>query len=154
MYWQSPEGLYFWQFVYANKFMFEDKLDQNPPRWARTYALLAASLFDTFIANQDGKYAYWYIRPSQLDTSIVPLFPVPNHPSYPSNHAALSTSRGEILAYLFPQRADFIRAVGREAGLSRIWAGIHYPIDLASGIQVGTSVAQKFISWASNDGSQ
>jgi membrane-associated phospholipid phosphatase len=154
MYWQSPEGLYFWQFVYANKFLFEDKLDQNPPRWARTYALLAASFFDTFIANQDGKYTYWYIRPSQLDTSIVPLFPVPNHPSYPSNHAAFSTSRGEILAYLFPQRADFIRTLAKEAGDSRIWAGIHYPNDLVGGNQLGKSVAQKFISWASNDGSQ
>ncbi|PWU11908.1 MAG: PA-phosphatase [Terriglobia bacterium] len=154
MYWQSPEGLNFWHYVYENKWMFEDRLDQNPPRWARAYALLAISFFDTFIASQDGKYAYWYIRPSQLDTSIVPIFPVPNHPSYPSNHATFSSSRAEILAYLFPQRADFIRAVGKEAGDSRIWAGIHYPIDLVSGNQLGTSVARKFIAWANSDGSQ
>jgi membrane-associated phospholipid phosphatase len=154
MYWQSPEGINFWQYVWANKWLFEDRLDQNPPRLARAYALMAASFFDTFMASQDGKYAYWYIRPSQLDTSIVPLFPVPNHPSYPSNHAVFSSSRAEILAYLFPQRADFIRAVGQEAGNSRIWAGIHYPIDLVSGNQLGQSVAQKFITWAKADGSQ
>src|SRR5205823_3723224 len=56
MYWQSPEGLQFWHYMYANKWMFESKLDQNPPRWARVYALMAASFFDSFIASQDGKF--------------------------------------------------------------------------------------------------
>ncbi len=121
--------------------MFEDRLDQNPPRAARVYALLAASLFDAFIASQDGKFAYWYIRPHQLDPAIVPLFPVPNFPSYPSNHATFSEARSEILAYLFPQHADFIRAVGKEAGDSRIWAGIHYQIDNVAGVHLGKSFA-------------
>jgi len=55
---------------------------------------------------------------------------------------------------LFPARADFIRAVGKEAGDSRIWAGIHYEMDNVSGKQLGKSVAQVFIEWAQNDGSQ
>jgi hypothetical protein len=58
------------------------------------------------------------------------------------------------MATLFPARADFIRAVGQEAGDSRIWAGIHYPMDNAAGAQLGRSVAQLFISWAQGDGSQ
>jgi membrane-associated phospholipid phosphatase len=154
MYWQSPEGLNSWPYVYANKWMFEGKLDKNPPRWARAYALIAASMFDSFIASQDGKFAYWYIRPPQLEPAIVPLFPVPNFPSYPSNHSTFSATRSEMLAYLFPDRADFIRAVGKEAGDSRIWAGIHYPIDNAAGAALGKSVVQKFIAWANADGSQ
>ena len=154
MYWQSPEGLNSWPYVYANKWMFEDKLDQNPPRWARAYALIAATQFDSFIASQDGKFTYWYIRPPQLEPAIVPLFPVPNFPSYPSNHSTFSAARSEILAYLFPQRAAFVRALGKEAGDSRIWAGIHYQIDNAAGVALGKSVVQKFIAWANADGSQ
>jgi membrane-associated phospholipid phosphatase len=153
-YWQSPEGLQTWPYVYANKWMAEDKLDQNPPRAARAYALIALSFFDSFIASQDGKFTYWYIRPNQLDPTIVPLFPVPNFPSYPSNHSTFSATRSEMLAYLFPLHADFIRALGKEAGDSRIWAGIHYQIDNESGGQLGRSVAQKFITWANGDGSQ
>ena len=141
-YWQSPEGLTVWPYRYADKWMFEDRLDQNPPRAARVYALIGAVQFDAFIASQDGKFTYWYIRPPQLDPAIVPLFPVPNFPSYPSNHSTFSTAKTEILAYLFPTRADFIRAVGKEAGDSRIWAGIHYPMDNAAGVQLGKSVAQ------------
>jgi membrane-associated phospholipid phosphatase len=154
MYWQGPEGLNFWPYVDASKWMFEDKLEQNAPRWARAYALIAASLFDAFIASQDGKYAYWYIRPPQLEPAIVPVFPVPNHPSYPSNHSTFSATRSEMLAYLFPQRADFVRAVGKEGGDSRIWAGIHYPIDNVSGVALGKAVVQKYIAWANSDGSQ
>jgi membrane-associated phospholipid phosphatase len=153
-YWQSPQGLMTGFFDYAGKWLFEDKLDQNPPRAARAYALLAAALFDTFIASNDGKYAYWYLRPHQLDTGITPLFPVPNFPSYPSNHSALSTARAEILAYLFPAQADFIRAYGEEAGDSRIWAGIHYEFDNEAGVQLGRAVAGKFIEWANGDGSR
>ena len=153
-YWQSPEGLQTWPYVYANKWMTEDRLDQNPPRAARIYALIAASFFDSFIASQDGKFTYWYLRPFQLDPGVTTLFPTPNFPSYPSNHATFSTTRSEILAYLFPLHADFIRAVGKEGGDSRIWAGIHYQIDLDSGRALGLSVAQKFINWANSDGSQ
>jgi membrane-associated phospholipid phosphatase len=153
-YWQSPEGLQYWPYRYADKWMFEDRLDANPPRVARVYALIAAAHFDTFIASQDGKFAYWYIRPHQLDTTIVPLFPVPPFPSYPSNHSTFSATRAEILAYLFPAHADFIRAVGTEAGDSRIWAGIHYQMDNVSGVALGKSVANVFIEWANGDGSR
>jgi membrane-associated phospholipid phosphatase len=153
-YWQSPEGLNFWPYRYANAWIFEDKMDRNPPRAARVYALVAAVLFDAFIASQDGKFTYWYIRPHQLDSGIIPIFPVPNFPSYPSNHSTFSAARSEMLAYLFPTRAEFIRALGKEAGDSRIWAGIHYPMDNAAGVQLGKSVAQKFVQWASTDGSQ
>jgi membrane-associated phospholipid phosphatase len=153
-YWQSPEGLNYWPYRYADKWIAEDRLDRNPPRVARIYALIASVMFDAFIASQDGKFTYWYLRPHQLDSTIVPLFPVPNFPSYPSNHATFSAARSEVLAYLFPTRADFIRAVGKEGGDSRVWAGIHYPMDLVSGFQLGKSVAQVFISWAQSDGSQ
>ena len=154
MYWQSPEGINFWPYVYANKWMFEDKMEQNPPRWARVYALIAASMFDSFIASQDGKFTYWYIRPNQLDPAIVPLFPVPNFPSYPSNHSTFSATRSEILAYLFPSHADEIRAIGAEGGDSRIWAGIHYQIDNVAGVDLGKAVARKFVAWANADNSQ
>lgn len=74
--------------------------------------------------------------------------------SYPSNHSTFSSARSEMLAYLFPEHADFIRAVGEEGGDSRIWAGIHYQMDNEARVQLGPSVAQVFINWAQGDGSQ
>lgn len=152
-YWQSPSGLITGFFDYANTWMFEDKMDRNPPRAARVYALLGAVFYDGLIASNDGKFAYWYLRPHQLDPEIKPLFPVPNFPSYPSNHSTLSTARCEVLAYLFPARAEFIRKLGKEAGDSRIWAGIHYPMDNQAGVELGKKVAGKYVEWAKADGS-
>jgi membrane-associated phospholipid phosphatase len=134
--------------------MFEDRLDQNPPRAARMYALIAAAHYDTFIASQDAKFAYWYLRPHQLDAGVKPLFASPNFPSYPSNHSTFSWSRAEILTYLFPQHAAEAEAMALEAADSRVWAGIHYPVDLDAGLQLGRAVARKFIEWAENDGSK
>jgi hypothetical protein len=59
-----------------------------------------------------------------------------------------------ILAHLFPDRAQFIQALGKEAGDSRIWAGIHYQMDNTSGVELGTKVAQGVIEWLAKDGSQ
>lgn len=151
-YWQSPAGLFTSWYDYASKWMFEDKTDSNAPRAARAYAMLATIHFDAFIASNDGKFAYWYLRPNMLDPSITPLFAVPPFPSYPSNHSTLSTARCEILAYLFPSHAEFIRRVGKEAGDSRIWAGIHYPMDNQAGAALGKAVAAKFIERAKTDG--
>lgn len=151
-FWQSPAGLMTGWYDYASKWLFEDKTDQNPPRAPRAYALLATVYYDAFLASNDGKYAYWYLRPHQLDPDIPLLFAVPNFPSYPSNHSVLSTARREILAYLFPARADFIRMLGKEAGDSRVWAGLHYEMDNEAGVQLGKAVAGRFIARAKEDG--
>jgi membrane-associated phospholipid phosphatase len=153
-YWQSQEGLQLWPYRYANQWMAEDNWNADAPRVARAYALIATSMYDAFIASQDSKFAYWYIRPPQLDPSITPLFPVPNFPSYPSNHAVFSATRSEILAYLFPDHADFVRALANQAADSRIWAGIHFQMDKDAGMALGQQVAQRFIDWANADGSQ
>ena len=154
LYWQTPEGVFPWAFAQLNRWVLEDKYEMNPPKAARAYALLGAVGFDVFIASQDAKFAYWYLRPSQLDPSLTPLFQAPNFPSYPSNHSTFSTARAEILAYLCPERADAIRAMGKEAGDSRIWAGIHFDMDNQAGVTLGKNIAQKFIAWAENDGSR
>lgn len=153
-YWQSAEGLQLWPYRYANQWMAEDNWSADAPRVARAYALIALSMYDAFIASQDSKFAYWYIRPSQLDTSITPLFPVPNFPSYPSNHAVFSATRSEILAYLFPDHADFARSLADQAADSRIWAGIHFQMDKEAGMTLGKQVAQRFIDWGNGDGSK
>jgi membrane-associated phospholipid phosphatase len=148
LYWQTPEGVFPWAFLQLGRWILEDKLESDPPRAARAYALLGAVGLDAFIASQDGKLAYWYPRPAQVDPRLTTLFPAPNFPSYPSNHSTLSAARAEILAYLFPERAGFIRAMSKEAGDSRIWAGIHFEMDNQAGVALGKSIANDFIAWA------
>jgi len=108
------------------------------------YALLGATMFDAQIGCWDAKEAYWFIRPWQADPLITTLAAVgkPNHPSYPSGHSCLSSSGAEVLSTFFPEERDQLGAMVTEAGLSRMYGGIHYGFDIEAGQTLGRNVAR------------
>lgn len=148
----GPRAYQFWNEQTGQKIM-EYHLDANPVRAARVYALASIAMYDTLIACWDAKFTYWAIRPFMLDKEFKPLFTTPNHPSYPAAHATNSTSQAVMLAYLFPRDAEGLKAMGAQAGESRIWAGIHFRTDVVVGTALGQKVSQKVIERAKADGS-
>jgi membrane-associated phospholipid phosphatase len=157
-FWQNPQPGSF-EVVYwheqATRELFENRLDANPPRAARVYALESVALYDGLIACFDAKYAYWRIRPFQADAEITPLFPsVPNHPSYPSAEGCNGGAAAGVLGYLFPRDDELLKGRAAQAAESRLWAGIHFQSDIDAGFSVGRGVAQAVIAWASGDGSE
>ena len=130
----------------------EYRLDSNPPRAARAYALLSVANYDAAIACFEAKYAYWLSRPAQLDPTITTVFATPNHPSFPSAHATLSSANAEVLAYLFPRESGIFTAQAQESANSRLWAGIHYRSDNEVGLSQGREVAKLVLARAQKDG--
>lgn len=120
----------------------------SAPAAARALATLNIAFVDAGIACWDAKYAYWFIRPSQLDAELKPLFPPPNHPSYPAAHGCLSTAAATVLAHLFPRDRTKLLAAGSEAAESRLWAGIHYRFDIEAGQELGRKVAEMALARA------
>jgi membrane-associated phospholipid phosphatase len=110
------------------------------PREVRLLAPFAALQVDAYIAAHDAKYTYWSLRPNMADATIVPLIPQPNHPAYVSNAAIIASAVAVLVGAMFPQEAAQWRYLGEEAGLSRIYAGIHYPSDERAGNQMGKSI--------------
>jgi membrane-associated phospholipid phosphatase len=110
------------------------------PREVRLLAPFAALQMDAYIAAHDVKYLYWLLRPNMADPTIVPLIPVPNHPAYVSNAAIIASAAAELVGYMFPQEAALWQYLGEEAGLSRIYAGIHYPSDERARNQMGKRI--------------
>jgi membrane-associated phospholipid phosphatase len=149
----GPRNYQFWNEQIGKK-LLEYRLDANPPRAARAYAIVSVAFYDTVVACWDAKYAYWAIRPFQLDTNFRPLFTTPNHPSYPAAHGCFSTAAATALGYLFPRDAARLDAMAAEAAESRMWAGIHYRSDIVAGRALGRAVAQKVIERARLDGAQ
>jgi membrane-associated phospholipid phosphatase len=47
-----------------------------------------------------------------------------------------------VLGHLFPERAAEVTAGMTEAGLSRMYAGIHYRFDVKAGQDLGSAVAR------------
>lgn len=71
------------------------------------------------------------------DNTIVPLIPQPNHPAYISNAALAASAVAAFVGHMFPQQAAHWQYLSEEAGLSRIYAGIHYPSDERAANQMG-----------------
>lgn len=149
-YWQSARSG--WPLL-AERETFEARLDRNPPRAARAAALLNIAAYDATVACWDAKFTYWARRPFQLDPDVRPLFQTPAHPSYPAAHGCSSGAQSRMLAYLFPSDAAYLNRQGDEAGMSRLWAGIHFRSDIDSGLKLGRAVADLVVQHAERDGS-
>ncbi|WP_156963956.1 phosphatase PAP2 family protein [Muricoccus aerilatus] len=155
VYWDAAAGSLrsheYWN-NHTGRLLMEYGQGADAARAARAYALLNVALYDSGVACWDAKYAYWTIRPMQLDREFRPVIPVPNHPSYPSAHTCFSTAAAAVLAHLFPRDSEAMAALAREAGESRIWAGIHYPGDVTAADLLGRRVAERAIHRALDDG--
>lgn len=113
---------------------------------ARVLAVMNIAFADAGVACWDAKYVYWYPRPGMADPDFKSVFPSPNHPSYPSAHSCFSTSAATVLSRVFPQDAEKILAIGKEASEARVWAGIHYRFDLEAGQEIGRKAGEKALA--------
>ena len=157
----SNHSAWFWQPSFLgpwldnlNREIFENRLDGNAPRAARAYALQFTAMHDATIGCWDTKFAYLLPRPPQADPSIVPLFGLPQHPSYPGGHSCASGAVAVVEGYLFPNDATSINAMAADAGLSTFYAAIHAMEDIQGGASLGAKVGQAVVSRAQTDGSQ
>ncbi|HEX2087734.1 MAG TPA: vanadium-dependent haloperoxidase [Solirubrobacteraceae bacterium] len=116
-------------------------------RSARLFATLNTAQADAFIACWEAKFAYWLLRPvtairARYDPEWLPLLPTPPFPAYPSGHAATSGAAATVLEARFPTHVWDLRQAAREAALSRIYGGIHFPVDGEAGLDVGRRAAR------------
>ncbi len=110
---------------------------------ARALAVLHMAAVDAFIACHDAKYTYWVPRPAQADAAIRMTVGLPNHPSYPSNHACISGTMGLVMDAQFPEQGGRYFAMGKQAGESRVYAGIHYRFDIDDGFAIARKVSAR-----------
>jgi membrane-associated phospholipid phosphatase len=138
---------------------------------ARLFALLDVALADAGIAAWDAKYTYNVWRPvtaipqagadgnpaTAPDPGWAPLLATPNFPSYVSGHSTFSAAACAVLTEVFGGHTHFattsdalpgvvrsfrsFRQAAQEAGMSRIYAGIHWQFDNRDGLALGTAVA-------------
>ena len=115
---------------------------------ARILAYGNVAAFDAQIDCFVTKFTWWVARPAQADGRIAPLlaFAAPNHPSYPSSHSCVSAAMGTVLSDAFPSERRRLDALVAEAGMSRVYAGIHYGFDVEAGQDIGRRAAAKALA--------
>jgi hypothetical protein len=139
---------------------------------SRLLAVLNLTFADGVIAFYDAKYHYAVWRPITAirlgdtignpaiagDPTWTPLATTPADPSFPGAHSVISEAGATILSAYYGNEAQVqvtsdvlpgtvrqfssYQDIATEAGLSRIFAGVHTRLDHEAGFALGRSVAQ------------
>jgi hypothetical protein len=121
-----------------NALVIRDRL--STAQAARVAATMFISGYDCTIAGYDAKYAYWTIRPYQVDPSIPLMVRPPSFPAFPSTFTLSVASWSETLAHFFPDEAERLRLMASQAGMARVYQGIHYRHDVVASEQMARRV--------------
>jgi membrane-associated phospholipid phosphatase len=148
-YWNAGPPSYRW-----NQIAMDELLQRAIPAQMsfRDLALLNVAIYDATVAAWDSKFVHNRPRPSEVDPSLATVIPNPTNPSYPSDYAVTAGAASTILAWLFPEEAEFFQAKAQEAVNSRLLAGVEYPSDVEAGLELGRQVAELVIERGTADG--
>jgi membrane-associated phospholipid phosphatase len=143
-YWDSGSPSYRW-----NEIAFKVATDNSSSVVTeRMLALLNVAIYDAMIAAWQSKYKYHRRRPSEIETKLRPVVPVPESPSYPSEHAVAAGAASMVLSHLFPDKSGFLADKAEECGNSRLLAGVQFRSDVVAGLRLGREVAAHVIEHA------
>jgi undecaprenyl-diphosphatase len=70
-----------------------------------------------------------------------PLVGEPHTPSFPSGHAATSFACAAVLAWTMPKLALPAFVLAAAIAFSRVYVGVHYPLDVIGGAALGGALA-------------
>lgn len=110
---------------------------------AKKAALLMFIVFIIIIiVGETLKFVYFRPRPFESITSAIVLLPKPADSSFPSGHALIVIGGATVALLLLKKRYSIPLLI--EALLvsySRIYVGLHYPLDVLSGGALGAAIA-------------
>lgn len=131
------------------------------------YTVVAVGLMDSFICCWDEKYRSNRIRPETaihqlLNPDWKPLLQTPPFPEYLSGHSCISATSAVLLSHYFGEHFEYTDTVENgygikprtyhsfneaaiEAGISRLYGGIHFKDAIDNGRQQGIAVGNWII---------
>lgn len=110
--------------------------------------LLLDTLHVTHRATDRAKNIHERDRPYVVDDRIkaLRLLPTSDHRSFPSGHSSSAHAAATVLSALDPPQSERLLGMARDVALSRVYAGVHFPTDVAAGAHLGTYVADHMIA--------
>ena len=142
-YWGNKPPPVIWNNILSQQIQKHNNLSIFDIAYVSAY--LNTGMSDAFVSCWYTKYDYWTARPFQRIPNITTEIPTPNFLSYTSGHSVISMVASRVLGEMFPNEKDHFRDQAVEAGLSRIWAGIHFKQDVVQGMNQGNKIADMVV---------
>ena len=109
--------------------------------------LLIAASFSDAICFQVIKPWVGRIRPSHEFYDYINLLVSKGGKySFPSNHAANSFVFATVLSYFYEKNKTFLYILASAIAFSRVYVGVHYPLDIVSGAIIGYIISWMVLS--------
>jgi len=106
----------------------------------RTTALVAATVWLTDLITLGIKLSVDRPRPFEVLAEADPLIVASVGTSFPSGHASMSAAGAIVLASLAPRAWPLLALLAVVVAVSRVYVGVHYPLDVLAGLALGTIV--------------
>jgi hypothetical protein len=161
----SPTPPGHWIFI-ANDILEQQKASLD--RSADVLMRLGVAMADAFIGNWHAKFQYDLLRPVTyirrvIDPKWEPLLITPPFPEYPSGHSTQSGAAAAVLTAMFggnfaftdrthardgmePRSFQSFDAAADEAGISRLYGGIHFRSAIDFGLSQGRCIGQHAVA--------
>ncbi|HEY0677252.1 MAG TPA: vanadium-dependent haloperoxidase [Chitinophagaceae bacterium] len=134
---------------------------------AEAYVKMSVAMHDAAVLTWAAKYQYGIPRPvtfiqRYFKPGWLSLIGTPPHPEFPAAHATLSNAAATALCSTFGEKCSFtdsayvvigmrarsyatLKEAAREAGMSRLYGGIHYRYSIEQGLSLGERTAQHVV---------
>jgi undecaprenyl-diphosphatase len=115
--------------------------------WRRPniFLLVVTTALTMSFVNTLLKYAVQRDRPPTIILDPEPLMEVPTTSSFPSGHTSTSFACAYVISRLAPRLTVFVFVLAALIGFSRIYVGVHYPLDVLAGAVLGLLVAKALL---------
>ena len=87
------------------------------------------------------------VRPALADPTVQTVVATPHTPSFPSGHTATAFAAAVAIGAICPRLRWPLVALATLVGLSRVYLGVHYGLDVLAGAALGTAVGLS-AAWA------
>jgi undecaprenyl-diphosphatase len=80
-------------------------------------------------------------RPPLVYPTPAPLVGDPHSGAFPSGHSATSFACATVLAFAWPRAAPAFAVLAAAIAFSRVYVGVHWPLDVIAGAALGVAIA-------------